>query len=144
MSRRPIVIACLVAASLAGTGSASAQDPAPLPGTVQGVGEVTPPGCDGGAYKVPFASLTDAGDTWIVGRPAAVAVACDAIVYGTATVFLGGWNPVTGGCLEAALGGAARICIGAMPHRGVLNGVSFRYCPDRERCFLGEAWLARG
>lgn len=143
MRPRRIVIACLSAAITLGTASASAQPPAPLPGSVQGVGEVTPPGCDAGAYKVPFSALTDAGDVWIVGRPAAVAVACDAVVYGTGTVFVGTWNPQIGGCLDEALGSSASLCIGAMPHRGVLNGVPFRYCPDRQRCFQGEAWLAR-
>ena len=139
---RTIVRVALLAVAITTT-PAAAQLPPRLPVSVDGVGEMTPAGCEAGAYKVPFAAASDAGDVWVVGRPVAIAAACEAIVYGTAAIFVGSWDPATGGCLADSTGSGARICIGAMPNRGVLNGVPFRYCPDAQRCFDGDAWLAR-
>lgn len=137
------VIALLLAASAAAPTAALAQRPPRLPASVAGIGEVTPPGCDEGAYKVPFSAASDAGEVWIVGRAAAIGVACDAIVYGGPLLFAGVWHPDSGGCIADLGGSAARICIDAVPSRGVSTDVAFRLCPDADRCFLGVARVVR-
>lgn len=136
------LVAGLALLSVWSFGDAAAQLPPRAPGLVTGVGEVTPPGCDPGAYKMPFTASSDSGTVWIAARPAAVGVACPGVVYGSAGVFAGTWRPRDGGCLADVTGGPARLCIGAMPDRGVADGVPFRYCPDT-RCFPGTAWVAR-
>ena len=137
------MLALIAVAAFGVPSVALAQLPPRAPASIAGVGEVTPPGCDEGAYKIPFSAVSDAGDVWIVSRPVAIGVACDGVTYGTASVFAGTWRPATGGCIGDLNGSDARICIGAMPHRGVTNGVPFRLCPDAQRCFIGDAWLAR-
>jgi hypothetical protein len=113
------------------------------PGQIFGLGEVAAPGCASDAYKVPFVAATDGDGVWTVSRPAALGWDCDAITYGTAAVFVGSWDAEVGGCVPDRSRPGASICIGAMPHRGALNGVAFRLCPDALRCFVGEAWLTR-
>lgn len=142
--RRCAALAAAIALSavFSATG-ADAAVPPPTARTITGVGEVTPPGCDEGAYKVPFTATTTGGETWVTIRPIAVAVACPALVYGTTTTFAGSWDPRSGGCIPASSGNGGRICIGAMPHRGVTNGIAFRLCPDPVRCFSGDAWIGR-
>lgn len=112
-------------------------------GSLSGLGEVTPPGCDDGAYKVAFASVSDPRGSFIVARPAAIGVSCPAVTYGTTTMFRGSWDARTGGCVDDVNGTGGRLCVGAMPDRGIANGVPFRLCPDRDRCFVGSAWIVR-
>lgn len=137
--KRAILLVCVLAAAAPGTASASR--PQRWPSAISGVAEVSVPGCDHGAYKIPFAGARDTGDTWIVARPLAVGVACDAVTYGTPATFIGGWDARIGGCVAGNAG--AELCIGPMPDRGVANGVTFRYCPEARRCFVGEAWVVR-
>lgn len=141
MRARILVAAAVFSVAVA---PAAAQEPPERTGSMlHGLGEVTPPGCDARAYKVPFTAVTDGAGLWIVARPAAIGVACDSITYGTGQAFAGPWSPESGGCIPAVGGTGARICIGAMPDRGLVNGIPFRYCPALDRCFLGDAWLAR-
>lgn len=139
--RRVIALLLVTSATVAPT--ALAQLPPRLPASIAGVGEVTPPGCDAGAYKIPFSAASDAGEVWVVGRPAAMGVACDAVVYGGPLTFVGAWRPDAGGCIGDLGGSTARICIGPVPHRGVARDVPFKLCPDAHRCFVGLAWMAR-
>lgn len=111
----------------------------PTPITMLGLAEVTPPGCNRGAYKVPFVAGTDGGGEWFVARPAALGVACEGIVYGGPTLLQGAYQPSDGGCIASS---GAKLCLGPMPHRGLTNGIPATWCPDT-KCFHGEAWLSR-
>lgn len=108
--------------------------------SISGVGQVTPPGCATGAYQVPFIAGSDGVGTWVMVRPVAVGVDCDAVTYGAAETFAGAWDPRIGGCLRAPSG--TRWCLGPIPHRGVTDGVAFQWCPGIA-CWPGTATVAR-
>lgn len=112
---------------------------------VAGAGGVTPPGCADGAHKMSIVQETDGGPLWVSARPASIGVSCPAIVYGPPAVFVGPWNPDTGGCIPGYNYPGSALCMGSVPTRVVPVTTSLSLCfpTDPVTCWGGNATVVR-
>lgn len=137
---RQHLLAVVLAAALLPAGSAHGTT-----ATMAGFGEMTPPGCEPGALKMPLEGQSDGGPVWLTVRPFSVGVECPAIVLGTMHVFVGNWKPERGGCLSSIMSPGVSLCVG--PVRTVLTptvtSLSLCFQPSPPACWSGTATLVR-
>lgn len=141
--RRTLLIAAAIGvivtlASVTVARSMAAIEP---PLSVSGIASIDRPGCASGAYKVSFQMVGEADRDLIGVRPLSLGIECQGVSYGLTTWYEGRFDPRVGGCLVASNG--SRVCLGAIPYRGVHDPVRFDLCFAEVSCWPGRAALVR-
>jgi hypothetical protein len=112
---------------------------------IVGYGELTPPGCDFGALKMPVTAVNDGGPVWLTIRPASLALDCLGATAGAPIVFFDTWNPDIGGCISSVTNPGTWLCIGSVPHRLTSSSTTMSMCfpTNPVQCWSGLAQLMR-
>lgn len=140
MTKRAFLAVLLTILAVMTFGQANA-----APSTLSGLGEVTPPRCDQGAYKIPIVAASDGGPVWIAVRPASIGIWCSGIHYSLSSVFAGTWDPAKGGCIPGQMPADRWLCIGPVAQTSPVVATSLSLCFSLQPrdCWDGTATFIR-